>query len=40
MKLGNTVNRVSIDTRKLTDYALNAENPVGANKAWKRKYLL
>lgn len=33
MKLGDTVNRVSTDTLRLTEYALNAENPVGANKA-------
>jgi hypothetical protein len=33
MKLGDIVSRVVIDTRKLTEYALNPDNPVGANKA-------
>lgn len=33
MKLGNIVSRVIIDKRKLTEYALNPDNPVGADKA-------
>jgi hypothetical protein len=33
MKLRDIVSRVVIDTRKLTEYALNPDNPVGANKA-------
>lgn len=33
MKLGDIVNRVVIDSRKLTNYALNPDNPVGADKA-------
>ncbi len=33
MKLGDIVNRVVIDKRKLTEYALNPDNPVGADKA-------
>lgn len=33
MKLGDIVSRVVINPRKLTEYALNADNPVGANKA-------
>lgn len=33
MKLGEIVSRVFIDRRKLTDYALNPDNPVGADKA-------
>lgn len=33
MKLGDIVSRVVIDSRKLTDYALNPDNPVGADKA-------
>jgi hypothetical protein len=33
MKLGDVVSRLAIDRRKLTDYALNPDNPVGADKA-------
>ncbi|WP_199341256.1 MULTISPECIES: DUF6883 domain-containing protein [Nostocales] len=33
MKLGDIVSRIVIDKRKLTDYALNRDNPVGADKA-------
>lgn len=33
MKLGDIVNRIVIDSRKLTDYALNPDNPLGADKA-------
>lgn len=33
MKLGDVASRLVIDSRKLTDYALNPDNPVGANKA-------
>ena len=33
MKLGDVVSRIIIDTRKLTEYALNPNNPRGANKA-------
>lgn len=33
MKLGGVVSRLVIDPRKLTDYALNPDNPVGADKA-------
>lgn len=33
MKLGDIVSRIVIDKRKLTDYALNTDNPVGADKA-------
>ncbi|WP_088891245.1 DUF6883 domain-containing protein [Leptolyngbya ohadii] len=33
MKLGEIVSRLIIDRRKLTDYALNPDNPAGANKA-------
>ena len=33
MKLGDIVNGIVIDPRKLTDYALNRDNPVGADKA-------
>jgi hypothetical protein len=38
MKLGNLVSRVVIDTRTLNEYALNPENPVGANKAQYLQY--
>lgn len=33
MKLGDIVTRLVIDSRKLTEYALNPDNPVGADKA-------
>jgi hypothetical protein len=33
MKLGDVVNRIVIDPRKLTEYALNPNNPKGADKA-------
>jgi hypothetical protein len=33
MKLGDIVVRLEIDPRKITEYALNPDNPVGANKA-------
>ncbi|MBW4623623.1 MAG: hypothetical protein KME17_30220 [Cyanosarcina radialis HA8281-LM2] len=33
MKLGDIVNRVIIEPRKLTEYALNSDNPKGADKA-------
>ena len=33
MKLGDVVSRIVIDPRKLTEYALNPDNPRGANKA-------
>ena len=33
MKLRDVVVRLEIDPRKLTDYALNPDNPVGADKA-------
>ncbi len=33
MKLGDIVSRVIVDPRKLTTYALNPDNPVGADKA-------
>ena len=33
MKLKDIVNKIKIDPRKLTQYALNLENPKGKNKA-------
>lgn len=33
MKLGEIVSRIAINPRKLTEYALNLENPVGYDKA-------
>jgi hypothetical protein len=33
MKLKNIVSYITIDPRKLTEYALNPDNPVGADKA-------
>ena len=33
MKFGDVVSRIIIDPRKLTEYALNPNNPRGANKA-------
>ena len=33
IKLGDVVNRIVIDPRKLTEYALNPDNPRGADKA-------
>lgn len=33
MKLKEIVNRLAIDPRKLTEYALNPDNPVGKDKA-------
>jgi hypothetical protein len=33
MKLGEIVSRLTIDRRKLVDYALNPDNPVGGHKA-------
>jgi hypothetical protein len=33
MKLGDIVTRLEINARKLTDYALNLDNPIGADKA-------
>ena len=33
MKLSEVVSRIEIDPRKLTEYALNPDNPVGADKA-------
>lgn len=33
MKLRNIVSRLEIDPRKLTEYALNPDNPVGKDKA-------
>ncbi|MBE9044593.1 hypothetical protein IQ255_09275 [Pleurocapsales cyanobacterium LEGE 10410] len=33
MNLGEVVSRIVIDPRKLTEYALNPDNPRGANKA-------
>ena len=33
MKLSDVVSRIEIDPRKLTEYALNPNNPVGADKA-------
>lgn len=40
MKLGDIVNRIVIDSRKLTNYALNPDNPVGAGKAviWRASF--
>jgi hypothetical protein len=32
MKLSDIVSRIEIDPRKLTEYALNPDNPVGADK--------
>jgi len=34
MKLGDVVSRITIDPRKLTEYALNPDNPVGRHKAY------
>jgi hypothetical protein len=34
MKLKNIVSRVTVDPRKLTDYALDPENPIGRHKAY------
>jgi len=40
VKLGDIVSRLFIDPRKLTDYALDPENPKGADKALMfREYL-
>ena len=39
MELGDTINRVSIDTRKLTEHALNAENLVGTNTLMFQRHL-
>ena len=33
MKLGDIVSRIELDPRKLTEYTLNPDNPVGADKA-------
>lgn len=33
MKLKDVVTRLVIDSRKLTEYALNPDNPIGADKA-------
>nr|WP_295619702.1 DUF6883 domain-containing protein [Chamaesiphon sp. GL140_3_metabinner_50] len=33
MKLGDVVSHIEIDPRKLTEYALNPDNPIGADKA-------
>ncbi len=33
MKLGDVASRIIIDPRKLTEYALNLDNPKGVNKA-------
>ena len=33
MKLGDIVSDITIDSRKLTEYALNLDNPKGADKA-------
>lgn len=33
MKLGDIVSRLVIDPRKLRDYALNPDNPIGGDKA-------
>ncbi|MFM2314721.1 MAG: hypothetical protein RLZZ04_3997 [Cyanobacteriota bacterium] len=33
MKLGDVASRIIIDPRKLTEYALNLDNPKGADKA-------
>jgi hypothetical protein len=33
MKLGEGVKRIIVDARKLTDYALDPQNPVGRHKA-------
>lgn len=33
MKLGDVARRIIIDSRKLTEYALNLDNPKGADKA-------
>ncbi|NEO52745.1 MAG: hypothetical protein F6K54_06430 [Okeania sp. SIO3B5] len=33
MKLREIINQITINPRKLTEYALNPENPKGANKA-------
>jgi hypothetical protein len=33
MKLSDVVSHIEIDPRKLTEYALNPDNPVGADKA-------
>ncbi len=33
MKLGDIVTHLVIDSRKLTEYALNPDNPIGADKA-------
>jgi len=33
MKLSDIVSRIEIDPRKLTEYALNPDHPVGADKA-------
>ena len=33
MKWSDVVSRIEIDPRKLTEYALNPDNPVGADKA-------
>ncbi len=34
MKLGKIVTNLQIDQRKLTEYALNSENPKGVHKAF------
>jgi hypothetical protein len=33
MKLSDVVSQIEIDPRKLTEYSLNPDNPVGADKA-------
>lgn len=34
MKLDDVVSRITIDSRKLTEYALDPDNPVGRHKAY------
>jgi hypothetical protein len=34
MKLSDIVSRIEIDPRKLTEYALNPDNPIGVDKAF------
>jgi hypothetical protein len=40
MKLGEIVQTIHIDPRKLTEYALNPDHPHGSHKAWLFKKML
>jgi len=40
MKLGEIVQTIHIDPRKLTEYALNPDHPRGSHKAWLFKKML